>query len=200
MIFKGRIVQAIIGDNLEEFKAALAGDDIQSINCQNVWGKTLFHFIAEYKSYEFIKYALQIGGDVSVVDEHGSGVLTYLLGNGITTEPLLICDILIDADAEIIIGSKPISNWLSGMYKTRPIITKHLIDRGVIKFNKEFTQTWVASVVNHRQICRTVAILIMGLKRRRLCVFGSNGKDVCTLIMKHTWSMRFEPRNIHNKK
>jgi hypothetical protein len=47
-------------------------------------------------------------------------------------------------------------------------------------------------MINNRINCHAVITTYIGLTKRGIRCFGPNNRDVCTLIMKHLWSMRFE--------
>jgi hypothetical protein len=79
-------------------------------------------------------------------------------------------------------------------------IAKLLIDRGCPyeeltddpTYSELETQQRVKTFIEQRNGLRSSIITLLGFRRRGIRVFGQNNRDVCTLIMKHVWSMRFE--------
>jgi hypothetical protein len=186
MMYMGAIIIAAIDKNDIKFIKSVI--TTQNADISTPRGLTALCCAARFRRHEIVRYLLSVGATINPTNLNYWPPLTYacMLGD------LEMINILINAGAIIVDDNLPRIIYGYKSLENHEAVMKLLIDRGNAELVCRHVQyECIIKFIQDRLQYRAIAILIMGLKRRRVHVFGPNGRDVVTLIMKHLWSMRF---------
>jgi ankyrin repeat protein len=165
----------------------------ENINCVLSGGRSFLRFAFEYHGLgdtisPIFNYLIGFA-DVNLVD----GFRASVLHRACSTGRLVYVSCLLKHGADPNIAT--LNGYVALDVASGPQyceIVRLLIDYGAKSEKDACHAQYFICRINFRNQCRAVSILILGLRKFRCQPFGSNGRDVCTLIMKHLWSMRFE--------
>jgi ankyrin repeat protein len=196
MIYESKIYDALGADDLDYVMKNLSPKDI---NDSDVAVSPLY-LAMQSPTLKVARYLLNNGALVNLQVRNGWTALHYAAHHGnIPGINLLICAGC-DINLRNIYGMTAL---FTAMESGHLALAKLLIDHGGIYKTNDPATTTIANIIPERYQqpvikfiakrngLRSSIIAFIGLRARRVRCFGPNGRDVCTLIMKHVWSMRF---------
>jgi ankyrin repeat protein len=190
------IYPCIVKDDDETLKQCITASNVNSPYASNCY---VLHEVCRNNAIKCLKFVLSIGADLNLPDQNGDTPLHYAAYAEVYTCASILLDFGSVVDAQNNNEETPLYDAIRCGWN---FITQLLIDRGadirIVHSIKEpigDIPNWVHKLVETRNMCQSVCMVIIGVHKFGLAS-NVNGRDVFGLLGKHIWSyrMNFGPK------
>jgi ankyrin repeat protein len=184
---------------MDQFRAARKGKVkvlgellTDNVDDKNESGETALHCAANHGHVHCVQLCLHLEANVNSRDGDGWTPLHKASTQGQTAVARVLLDAGANVDATNADGRTPLRYAIRNY---RSSVVKLLIDRGAnvaaIKLDRfiPILPDWVNSIIGS-SYCRTVAIIIIGIRKYQRTTTAYNDINVIRLIGKHIWTSR----------